>query len=479
MSIKQRLSSHSVRMVTLYVLFFLLSVIGFLVLIFGAVGVEIESNVKSEIEREQARVMESVIETPSADFASILTPYIRSANPSLAVYILEGPDETLISNYPKDVTLSDGWQYLSSINSTDASYLGFGADRSKIWQAINLRSEKSYEKGYIGKAITQGDYTLFIGRTLASINETKTVFLRIALLALPLSIFLAGLSGYMFDRLTLRRIELINEKCRAIRQKGDISLRVPNNKPDDEYGLLIANINAMLETIDKSVQNIQVVSDDIAHDLRTPLTRLKYGLESGLLDPNATPKELKKIIGVSLGETDSLLETFSAILRISQLNTGRRRSKFIHFDLSDLITIMVEAYAPIAEEKGHTLTSQLNPHHCFMTGDKDMITQVISNLIENCFSHAGESLKISVKVDCEQDYVTLSVSDTGFGVKEADTDKIFNKFYRGDKSRSEPGSGLGLAIVKAVSDLHGGKIIVSDNSPGLSIAIRFPRTFDI
>lgn len=470
MWIRRIFASLSFRIIGLYVLFFLATAIGFLRLMVLVLSAEIEDDVKEDVRRDFAALVEGVPETEGAALRRRVEAYIEAADPLTSLYILQdasgGP---VVSNYPFSVALSPGWLHLDELkwaaaNAENGWTLDFGGMPSN-----------AHDRGYVGWSVQLADQWLFVGRSLVRIDETKRIFRRMAIIAFPLVLLFAVLGGYIFKHLTIRRIDLISEHCRTIRRRGDLTMRVPNDKPDDEYGLLIANINAMLETIDGGVRNVQEVSDDIAHDLRTPLTRIKYGLEEGLLNAAATPSQLQSVMRASLSDTDHLLETFSAILRISQLNTGLRKSRFALFDMAELTATIAEAYAPTAEENGHNLTAHCPPNPCHVFGDRDMLAQVLSNLIENAFQHAGEGLEMRLDVDCDVETVTVSIADNGCGIPEADLGKVLNKFYRGDKSRSKTGSGLGLAIVKAVADLHGGTVHVENCMPGTKFSITVPR----
>jgi signal transduction histidine kinase len=235
----------------------------------------------------------------------------------------------------------------------------------------------------------------------------------------------------------------------------------------------------MLDNIDKGVQNIQAVSDDVAHDLRTPLGRLKYNLEAGLADSKATTESLKVILEDALVEIDNLLETFSAILRISQLKSKKRKSKFQNFDLSALVDTFYQAYGPSAEDAGHTMHYEASSESCMINGDKEMVGQLLSNLIENALHHATgpnhENLDIRLALNYDPSSVTLSVEDNGRGVPKENHNQVFNKFFRGDYDRQEPGNGLGLALVKAVADLHDAQVQLVAVNPGVKFLVTFPR----
>lgn len=470
MWIRRFLASSGFWIVSVYVLFYLITVLGFLWLLFGILGSEIENSLKSDIEREQSQIISSLARGDITDITRHIEQLIKSTDPDSSIYILlDGNGNTLTSNYPRKIDTLSEWIHLPKVENTHTT----GNDR--LTGDLTLHTSSSHDQGYIGRAAPGDNYTLFTGKSLKRIDETKRVVVRLALIVLPLSLFLATLAGIVFSRITTRRIEVINQQCRTIRQRGDISLRIPNEKPDDEYGLLIANINAMLETIDRSIKNVQAVSDDVAHDLRTPLTRIKYSLETGLGKSAATVSELREILESASRETDKVLQTFSAILRISQLNTGLRKARFQVFDVTALMQTICEAYEPTAEEMGHKLVFDHSGGLCFARGDKDMLTQLISNLVENCFEHAGLNLNIHLGVTCRPDEIEITVQDNGHGIPGDEHGKIFGKFYRVDKSRSASGSGLGLAIVNAITDLHGGNIQVESAAPGTKFLVTLPR----
>lgn len=445
---------------------YLISAFGFVFLMLSVLGTEIEDGIKRDIKQDYARITTDINEQNLLILRARVTELIEKSNRLQSLYILEDEAKrTVVSNYPDDVILSPGWGYLDGIKDEN-SHIGFGNNGYIIWSQ-NI-----------------GGQTLRIGQSLERLDETQGIVSRIAIIIVPISLFLAFLGGLIFNRVITKRIEVINDHCRSIREQGDLALRVPNTKPEDEYGLLIANINTMLDAVDKGVKNIEAVSDDIAHDLRTPLSRMKYALESGLVDENISQADLQGIVKTALGETDNLLDTFSAILRISQLNSGRRKEKFKQVDMIDLVEIFVEAYAPSAEEKGHKLIlhsdrDETRTHKGFILGDKEMLGQLLSNLIENSLQHGvgpdHENLIIKLTLKCDQEFVTLSVEDNGRGISREDHAKVFDKFYRGDHSRTGTGNGLGLALVKAVADLHDAKIQLIALRTGVKFSLSFPR----
>jgi signal transduction histidine kinase len=233
---------------------------------------------------------------------------------------------------------------------------------------------------------------------------------------------------------------------------------------------LAVNLNAMLDRIQALMESLKRVSDDIAHDLRTPLSRLRHRLEAAR---GRTGPEGDAVIEQSLAEVDAILETFSALLRISQIEAGARRAAFAEVSLERILSTLSEAYAPVAEDRGQrlkTVRTAVPP----ILGDRELLTQMVANLIENSIRHCPPGVEITVALALENGAPLLSIADTGPGIPARERENVLRRFYRLESSRTTPGSGLGLALVKAVADLHGASIELADNSPGLRVTVRFP-----
>jgi signal transduction histidine kinase len=228
----------------------------------------------------------------------------------------------------------------------------------------------------------------------------------------------------------------------------------------------------MLDRISGLMENLRQVSNDIAHDLRTPLTRLRQDLEEAQKrDPTAT--DLKRVIASAVAEADLLLETFSALLRIAQFEAGTRRSAFRPIDLSDVVRTVAEAYAPSVEESGRTLRVEI-ADGVQINGDRGPLSQLFVNLIENALHHTPPGTAITLRLSRQPTCVVAEVTDTGPGIPADERTKVFRRFYRLERSRTTPGSGLGLSTVAAIVELHHAVIDLLDNEPGLRVLIRFP-----
>jgi signal transduction histidine kinase len=229
----------------------------------------------------------------------------------------------------------------------------------------------------------------------------------------------------------------------------------------------------MLDRIQDLMLGLQQVSSDIAHDLRTPLTRLRQSLELARRREHSV-EGLHKALDGAIGNADAILETFSALLRIAQIEAGTRRAGFTAVALSELLVGLIEAYQPVADEKRHNLQGQVVPG-LFVHGDRELLTQLFANLIENAIGHSPAGAEISVEATSAQGEVLVLVADNGPGIPAEFRRKVLQRFYRLEVSRTTPGSGLGLSLVAAVATLHEAAIDLEDNEPGLKCRLRFPK----
>jgi signal transduction histidine kinase len=244
---------------------------------------------------------------------------------------------------------------------------------------------------------------------------------------------------------------------------------VPVRGSRDDLDRLTLTLNRMLDRNAALMESLKQVSSDVAHDLRTPLTRLRQRLEAGL----AAPAERAQALEGALADLDSILETFAALLRIAQIEGGARRAAFRECDLSGIAATVVEAFAPSAEDQKQSLALTA-PAPVSVDGDRELLTQMLVNLVENALRHAGAGTRIVVATAREADGgAVLSVTDDGPGVPEAERRRVFDRFYRLERSRTTPGSGLGLAMAAAAAKLHGADIELRDAAPGLEARVRF------
>jgi signal transduction histidine kinase len=337
------------------------------------------------------------------------------------------------------------------------------------WNVIRAPGRGSRDEGV--RVLTvglPGGVKLLVGDDEERIEALDGSILRSFGWALAGVVILGVAGGYALSGDVHRRLAAISSTAEAIID-GDLTRRVPVRGSDDDLDRLALTFNHMLDRISALMESLKQVSNDIAHDLRTPLTRLRQKLEAGLAAPTGGARVLES----GLADLDAILETFAALLRIAQIEGGARRAGFQPNDLSEVGRTVVEAFAPSAEEAGQTLV--LNAAGVTrIEGDRELLTQMLANLVENALRHAGPGAHVEVRIAPSVDGALLAVTDDGPGVPEIERARLFGRFYRLERSRSTPGSGLGLALVAAVAKLHGAEVTLSDAAPGLSAQVRFP-----
>ena len=282
-------------------------------------------------------------------------------------------------------------------------------------------------------------------------------------------VVLGVLGGFGLSRDVHRRLAGMSSAAEAIID-GDMRRRIPVRGSDDDLDRLAETFNRMLDRIDLLMDSLRQVSNDIAHDLRTPLTRLRQRLEAART--LASPQARAKAVDGALEDVDAILETFAALLRIAQIEAGSRRSAFRPVDLSAIARTVVEAFAPSAEEAGQTLAIEPGGE-LVVDGDRELLTQMLANLVENALRHAGGSARAVVMTKACGSEALLQVRDNGPGVPDAERSRVLDRFYRLERSRSTPGNGLGLALVAAIARLHEAALELDDASPGLRVSLRF------
>lgn len=355
------------------------------------------------------------------------------------------------------------------------------ADRAygKNWQDFRLESLTDFLKPVGTEFITRshrldsGEYVVVARHYGDVINSTKLVAgaLTRSMIA---TIVLGTLGGAVVSALTLRRVELVNNSLRRIMQ-GDFSERIDVLDKAGDLRRLCETLNRMLDRIEVLMNGVRQVSDNIAHDLRTPLTRLRGRLSDLQADLDSASGER---VQEMLDEADELLGTFNALLRIAQVESGNRRSGFSAVDLSLLLADVAELYEPLAADKGLSLDVKIAPIGSYF-GDRNLLFQAFANLFDNAIKYTPEGGQVAVRALRGAEGVDIVIADSGIGIPPEDYERVFHRFYRVEGSRSRhPGNGLGLSLVKAVVNLHGGKIELADNRPGLNVLVHLPAEQD-
>jgi signal transduction histidine kinase len=319
-----------------------------------------------------------------------------------------------------------------------------------------------------------GGAHLLVGRDMGLVEgllDRMAFAMRLGLFATAL---LALLGGWVMSRRFGHRLEGVTQASREI-MGGDLSRRVPQGKglDGDDFDQLAANLNAMLARIESLMEGVRHVSDTIAHDLRTPLARLRNRLES--LQSDCAEETDREGIAQALKEVDGLLSTFSALLRIAQVETGGRRMAFAPVDLTELLADVIDLYDAVAEDAGAHLETEVSTA-VTVEGDRDLLFQAFANLLDNAVKFSPPQGTITLRLSMENNTPIITLTDRGPGIPKTDRDRVFERFTRLDQSRTTPGNGLGLTMVGAVIEAHGGTITLADTEGGgLTVAVRLRK----
>ena len=319
--------------------------------------------------------------------------------------------------------------------------------------------------------VLRGDFRLLVGRDLDELEAVQKLILEALIIGLLLMAVLGLAGGLWLSRRVLRRIEAINATSREI-MAGQLHRRIPSRGGGDDFDQLGDHLNAMLDRIEDLMVNVRQVSDNIAHDLKTPLGRLRVQLEMLHERLKGCDREAEAMAEQAIAEADGLLSTFSALLRIARVESGERRAGFGPVDLSRVVADVEELYGPLAEEKGLRLVASIEPG-VQMTGDRDLLFQAVANLLDNAVKYSPACEEVRLQLLKEGGQAVIRVSDGGPGIPEKERDKVLRRFYRLEASRSTPGNGLGLSLVQAVVGLHEGRLGFGDNEPGLVVTLYF------
>jgi signal transduction histidine kinase len=318
----------------------------------------------------------------------------------------------------------------------------------------------------------QGHFHLLVGRDVHNLAETQNLIREALFWGLIITIVLALAGGIMMSRTMMHKIETINDTCHRI-MDGDLTQRIPRSGGDDDFDKLIATLNRMLDQLELLMQGVKQVTNNIAHDLRTPLSRLRRRLDM-LRENKITIDRHEELLDQTISEADGLLVTFKALLRISEVESGSRRSGFKNVDIAVLLDDLIEFYEPLSEGKDQTISverQQIRPLH----GDRDLLFQAFANVLDNAIKYTPAGGHIRLSVNDQPDLLQVSIADSGPGIPVSAHEQVFERFYRLETSRSSPGNGLGLSLVAAIVNLHHGQLELSDNCPGLNLRICLPR----
>lgn len=449
------LSSSTFRLAALYLLLFALSVGALLGYVYWNTAVLLERQTDETIRAEvqaladqyRLRGLSGIIDTIQR----------RSKDETGAVYLLTAPGgQRIAGNLTK----------LPPMPQDEATWIEFP-----------LAVEKNaLRENHVARAFhtdLAGGFQLLVGRDVEALRQFATIIRQTIYYALAIAAVLGLGGGLLISRNFLRRIDDITGASRTI-MAGNMAGRMPVTGSNDELDRLALALNEMLEQIESLMAGMKEVSSNVAHDLKTPLTRIKAQVEAALR--SNSPEQYREALERTVDESDRLLGTFNALLSIARAEAGQARQAMAPLDAGAIIADVVELYEPMVEEAGGSLSSEAAPGLTVM-GDRQLLAQALTNLVDNALKYGamdGETPQIAVTGGIEGDKVVITVADHGAGIAEEDRARVTERFVRLDSSRTKPGNGLGLSLVSGVMKLHKGSLVLTGNDPGLAARLVLP-----
>ena len=451
-NLRRLVRTHAVRLAALYFLVFAASVLGVLLFVYWTSANFVERQTEATLDAEINGLAEQYDQRGLSGLVQIVAARSAGDRGDAMLYLVTDPDGRPlagnIAGWPLGVPARTGW-------------LSF-----TIEARVKGHIETHPARGSL--IIIPGGYRLLVGRDISDAaafrDRVKMTLLWSGLVALGVGL----LGGAAMSRNLLRRVELVNRTSERV-MAGNLSDRVPLGGTGDEFDQLAANLNRMLDQIERLMTAMREVTDDVAHDLKTPLARLRARLELALIGPQDAAGQ-SEAIRAAIDEADRLLATFNALLGIAEAEAGRDQAGPL--DLSEVVRSAAEFYEPVAEQKGFAMSVAVEPG-IRIRGDRHLLSQTLANLLDNALKYAGGG-DLLITVFRDEARAVLEVADRGPGIPEAHRETVFDRFVRLEPSRSTPGNGLGLSLVRAVAHRHHGAVALADNRPGLRVRLEFP-----
>ena len=446
------------RLALLYTALFAGSVGVLFIFVFINTNIFAERQVKAAIQTEVQSFQETYQRT---GLTGLIQAINRRIDPNVrtdGIYLLTGADQVRITgnllSWPNNLTREDTVGDEIWVNFTIVDMQKAGPDTADVRALLFF---------------IQGGYQLLVGRDIRDSREFRTQLLRSLNIGIGFTVALGVLGGFLFSRSIMGRVERITQTCRRI-MRGDLSQRIEGSGTEDELARLSESVNEMLDQIERLMRGLREVSDNVAHDLRTPLNRLRARLEVAV--SNAVDPKEKAELQEAIEEADGLLSTFSSLLRIARAEASLKRS-FDVLSLGPIVENVADLYRPLAEDKDIAFNVDID-FGCNARGDSNLIAQTLANLTDNAVKYTPDGGSVHLQVCRDDNKAVFEISDTGSGIPPELHEKVFERLYRMESSRTSPGSGLGLSLVDAVVKSHGLKLKLSDNAPGLKVTLIFP-----
>lgn len=456
----------TVRLTALFMLIFVIFAVVLLGLISWQTSVQLQRQQTDAIDREAVQIKR--MDSDAGFRATIIAVQRLASQPGPGIYYLADPSGQLIvgnvTDLPPEVLAEPG------------TY-SFNYSKQRPFDDPDAEDPSPQRQGYAmvrSEKLSSG-LILVVGRDVVERRGFTAIVLQWFAVGAGGILLFSLVAGVVTAVRVLRRIDTISSTSNKI-MSGNLSERVPVTGRNDEFDALATNLNLMLDRIEKLMQGMKEVTDNVAHDLKTPLTRLRNQAEAALREGQGEETR-KQALETTIEESDKLIKTFNALLMIARAEAGTPSGALSEIDLSAVVTDVAELYGPLAEDEGLALETDI-AEGVKINGNRELLGQALVNLIENALKYYepedGKAGLIKVSLKRDGNRVRIEVADNGPGIAAEDRGRVVERFVRLEKSRTEPGSGLGLSLVAAVAQLHKGELRLEDNAPGVRAVVELP-----
>lgn len=455
MRISKLFKSFTFQLTLLYMTLFGASVVALLMFIYFTTLKEVRSQIEATISMQISELSTTLKKKGAKRTINDIKELIAQDTENMSLYLLVDKHNDIVAGnlefWPEDINDKEKW-------------ITFSMEEEEL--------SDRYIEVLARTSAAKNDYKLLVGYKLKYLYKIRSIIIKVLLVSLGLSLLIAALCSMFIMHIISHRLATVNQACKRVIH-GNIKERVRGSGSRDAFDHLALNFNSMLSWINDLIDGIRDVSNSIAHDLRSPLNRLRNRLENIIIH-QPTPEQTNSQIQSAINEIDSLMATFNALLKISQAEAGAGIEQFSRFNLSELTEDVIDFYTPLAEEKFITLEVNLD-ENITMRGEKHLISQAFANLIDNAIKYTPKNGAVTISLSASEKHAQFIVTDNGPGIPPEFYERVKERFYRMDHSRTTPGNGLGLSLVNAVFKLHQSEIIFSENAPtGLIVTVNIP-----
>ncbi|MGB0086986.1 MAG: HAMP domain-containing sensor histidine kinase [Rhodomicrobiaceae bacterium] len=456
MRIDQLYRRTAIRLALAFSMLFAVMVFLLFALVYFSLTQSLETRIRGRVLQTRDALVRVDREQGFDDLKSVVESEAASVRDADGVYMLVGENNEYLAGNVQHAAKFRGWRILDRAQFPAIQNVGKPDDRFyAIWTPVS-RGE------------------LLVGANNRVITYTESTLLDALLWGLVLATTIPAVVGTHLAWQAQRKIDALSSTLSAV-AAGQISQRAPVSDARDDLDHVADQVNLTLDYLQRLILNVNQTSSDIAHDLKHPIGRLRQRLDTARANAQSVA-EFRCVIGDALKEIDMIVDTFEALLRITQIEAGAGRKRFVPLDLKTLLSDVADVYGPVIEDEGHKFECAIDATgDAKVRGDSELLTQLFANIIENSIHHCPKGTAISIALSADPDHVVARLADTGPGIPEEERNKVFQRLYRLEKSRSTPGSGLGLSLAAAIAELHKAKIKLADNQPGLCVTIAFPH----